>query len=149
MKNFIYETPTRVYFGRDEERKVGKLVAEFAPKKVLLDRVRKSLSEENIPFVELGGVVANPELALVRKGIALCLAEGVDFVLAVGGGSVMDSAKDIAMALTAPQVPIVPIPKPSASDILKASTGSAPITLQKEQTTDCAQLKRNPKFIVK
>lgn len=119
MKNFIYETPTRVYFGRDEERKVGKLVAEFAPKKVLLhyggksaqasgllDRVRKSLSEENIPFVELGGVVANPELALVRKGIALCLAEGVDFVLAVGGGSVMDSAKDIANGAANPEVDV-------------------------------------------
>ena len=119
MKNFIYETPTRVYFGRDEEREVGKLVAEFAPKKVLLhyggksaqasgllDRVRKSLSEENIPFVELGGVVANPELALVRKGIALCLAEGVDFVLAVGGGSVMDSAKDIANGAANPEVDV-------------------------------------------
>lgn len=109
MNNFIYETPTKVYFGKDEELKVGKLVAEYKPKKVLihyggksakesglLDRVKKCLEDEKIAYVELGGVVANPQLSLVRKGIKLCLDEGVDFVLAVGGGSVMDSAKDIA-----------------------------------------------------
>lgn len=119
MNNFIYETPTRVYFGKDEEQKVGKLVAEFAPKKVLihyggrsakesglLDRVKKSLADENIDFVELGGVVANPELKLVREGIKLCLDEGVDFVLAVGGGSVMDSAKDIANGAANPEVDV-------------------------------------------
>lgn len=109
MKNFIYETPTKVYFGKDEELKIGKLVAEYSPKKVLLhfggqsaeksgllNKVRKCLSDEKISFIELGGVVANPELSLVRKGIALCIEENVDFVLAVGGGSVIDSAKDIA-----------------------------------------------------
>ena len=109
MDNFIYETPTKVYFGRNEELKVGKLVAEYNPQKVLihyggqsaeksglLDRVRQAMEQEGISYVELGGVVANPELSLVRKGIELCLAEKVDFVLAVGGGSVMDSAKDIA-----------------------------------------------------
>ena len=95
MNNFIYETPTKVYFGKDEELKVGKLVAEYKPKKVLihyggksakesglLDRVKKCLDEEHIAYVELGGVVANPQLSLVRKGIKLCLDEGVDFVLA-------------------------------------------------------------------
>ena len=99
MNNFIYETPTKVYFGKDEELKVGKIVAGYAPKKVLihyggksakasglLDRVKKCLDEENISYVELGGVVANPELSLVREGIALCQKEGVDFILAVGGG---------------------------------------------------------------
>ena len=119
MKNFIYETPTKVYFGKGEEQKVGRLVAQYRPKKVLLHYggksaeesgllsvVRKSLSDENIPFVELGGVVANPELPLVREGIALCLAQGVDFVLAVGGGSVMDSAKDIANGAANPQVDV-------------------------------------------
>ena len=83
MNNFIYETPTKVYFGKDEELKVGKIIAEFHPKKVLvhfggnsarksglLDKVENCLREENISFVELGGVVANPELPLVREGIA-------------------------------------------------------------------------------
>ena len=119
MNNFIYETPTKVYFGKDEELKVGKLVAEYKPKKVLihyggksakesglLDRVKKCLDEEHIAYVELGGVVANPQLSLVRKGIKLCLDEGVDFVLAVGGGSVMDSAKDIANGAANPEVDV-------------------------------------------
>lgn len=119
MRNFIYETPTKVYFGKDEECRVGKLVAEYAPKKVLLHyggqsakksgllgRVKKALEEEGISYVELGGVVANPELSLVRKGIALCLSQGVDFVLAVGGGSVMDSAKDIANGAANPEVDV-------------------------------------------
>ncbi len=109
MNNFIYETPTKVYFGKNEELKVGKLVAEYHPQKVLihyggksakesglLDRVKKCLTDEGIKYVELGGVVANPELKLVREGIKLCIDEKVDFILAVGGGSVIDSAKDIA-----------------------------------------------------
>ena len=119
MNNFVYETPTKVYFGKDEELKVGKLVAAFEPKKVLLhygggsakksgllDRVKRCLEEENISYVELGGVVANPELALVREGIELCQKEGVDFVLAVGGGSVMDSAKDIANGVANPDIDV-------------------------------------------
>ena len=119
MNNFIYETPTKVYFGKDEELKVGKLVAEYKPEKVLihyggksakesglLDRVKKCLEDEKIAYVELGGVVANPQLSLVRKGIKLCLDEGVDFVLAVGGGSVMDSAKDIANGVANPEVDV-------------------------------------------
>ena len=119
MDNFVYETPTKVYFGRGEELKVGKLVKEFAPRKVLLhyggssaqksgllDKVRGCLKEEGIEFVELGGVCPNPELPLVRKGIKLCLDEGVDFVLAVGGGSVMDSAKDIANGAANPDIDV-------------------------------------------
>ena len=119
MDNFVYETPTLVYFGKDEEQKTGKLVAAYAPKKVLLhygghsaeasgllNRIRKSLTDENISFVELGGVVPNPELKLVREGIALCQKEGVDFILAVGGGSVMDSAKDIANGVANPDVDV-------------------------------------------
>ena len=109
MNNFIYETPTKVYFGKDEELKVGKIIAEFHPKKVLvhfggnsarksglLDKVENCLKEENISFVELGGVVANPELPLVKEGIELGKKEGVDFVLAVGGGSVLDSSKAVS-----------------------------------------------------
>ena len=92
MENFIYETPTKVYFGRGEELKVGKIVKDYNPRKVLLhyggksaqesgllDRVRKCLRDEGIYFVELGGVVANPELGLVRKGIELCRREGTHF----------------------------------------------------------------------
>ena len=72
----------------------------------LLDRVKKCLDEENISYVELGGVVANPELSLVREGIALCQKEGVDFVLAVGGGSVMDSSKAIANGVANPDIDV-------------------------------------------
>ena len=116
MDNFIYDTPTKVYFGKDEERNVGKIIAGYGAKKVLIhyggksakesgliDRVKSALTAENLQFVELGGVVPNPELSLVRKGIALCQKEGVDFVLAVGGGSVLDSAKDIANGLANPE----------------------------------------------
>jgi len=108
-----------VYFGRGEEEKVGNLVAAFNPKKVLihyggksakasglLDKVKASLDAANVKYVELGGVVANPELKLVREGIKLCLDEGVDFVLAVGGGSVMDSAKDIANGVANPEIDV-------------------------------------------
>ena len=119
MNNFIYDTPTKVYFGKDEEKKVGKIISEFGAKKVLihyggesakksglLDRVKGYLSEENIDFVELGGVVANPELKLVREGIELCKKEGVDFILAVGGGSVLDSSKDIANGVANPDIDV-------------------------------------------
>lgn len=119
MNNFVYETPTKVYFGKGEELKVGKIIAEYSPKKVLihygggsaeksglLQKVRKCLLDENISFVELGGVVANPELSMVRRGIKLCLDEGVDFVLAVGGGSVLDSAKDIANGTANPDIDV-------------------------------------------
>ncbi|MCQ2580048.1 MAG: iron-containing alcohol dehydrogenase [Treponemataceae bacterium] len=119
MDNFVYDTPTKVYFGKDEEKKVGKIIKEFGAKKVLihyggqsakksglLDRVKSYLEEEKIDFVELGGVVANPELSLVRKGIELCKREGVDFILAVGGGSVLDSSKDIANGVANPDVDV-------------------------------------------
>lgn len=119
MDNFVYETPTKVYFGKGEEEKVGRLVAEYKPHKVLihyggqsarksglLDRVKGSLDRENIRYVELGGVVANPRLSLVREGIGLCLREQVDFVLAIGGGSVLDSAKDIANGAANPEVDV-------------------------------------------
>ena len=108
MNDFQFYAPTKIIFGRPTERRVGSLVAEFPCKKVLLhygsgsvkrtgllDRVKASLREAGIPFVELGGVVPNPRLSLVREGIALCTKEGVDFLLAVGGGSVIDSAKAI------------------------------------------------------
>ena len=108
MYDFKYFTPTKVVFGRDTERRVAELVREFGGKKVLihygggsvvrsglLQRVTDALEAAGIPFVTLGGAVPNPRLGLVYEGIGLCKREGVDFLLAVGGGSAIDSAKAI------------------------------------------------------
>ena len=108
MRDFTYYTPTKVVFGRGTENRVSELVKEFGGRKLLLhygggsvirsgllDRVKRILREEGIPYVCLGGVVPNPRLSLVYQGIELCRREGVDFILAVGGGSVIDSAKAI------------------------------------------------------
>ena len=101
MFDFQLYTPTKVVFGRNTEAQAGALVKEQNAKKVLihygggsvvrtglLDRVKASLDAAGISYVELGGVVPNPRLSLVYQGIELCKAEGVDFILAVGGGSV-------------------------------------------------------------
>ncbi len=108
MHNFQYYTPTKVVFGKGTENETGKFVKDLGCKKVLvhygggsakksglLDKVCRSLQAEGIACVMLGGVVPNPHLSLVRKGIKLCKEEGVDFILAVGGGSVIDSSKAI------------------------------------------------------
>ncbi len=107
-QNFMYYAPTKVVFGRETELQTGELVKEQQCRKVLLhygsgsavrsgllDRIQKSLEEAGISYVTLGGVVPNPHLSLVYEGITLCKREGVDFILAVGGGSVIDSAKAI------------------------------------------------------
>ena len=109
MQGFEYYTPTKVVFGKDTENRTGELVKEQKGTKVLvhygtgsvkksglLDRVLASLDREGIAHVELGGAVPNPRLSLVYQGIELCKKEGVDFILAVGGGSAIDSAKAIA-----------------------------------------------------
>lgn len=119
MDNFIYDTPTRVYFGKDEELKVGEIIKGYNAKKVLvhygsksavqsglIGRVEQCLREQGIDYVLLGGVQANPEIKMVRRGIELCKREGVDFILAVGGGSVIDSAKDIANGVANPEVDV-------------------------------------------
>lgn len=108
MNDFTYYTPTKVVFGRDSELQTGTLVTELncrnvlihygggsAKRSGLLARIEKSLEEAGIRYVELGGVVPNPRLSLIYKGIELCKKENVDFILAVGGGSVIDSAKAI------------------------------------------------------
>ena len=108
IKDFNFYAPTRVVFGRDSEKKIGELVAACGAKKVLihygggsaqrsglLDVVREQLRSAGIDFCELGGVVPNPLLSKVREGIELCRREGVDFILTVGGGSVIDSSKAI------------------------------------------------------
>ena len=115
MYNFNYYTPTRVVFGRGAEEQTGRLVAQQGGRKVLIhygshsavrsgliDRIKASLDAEGIAHVELGGVVPNPRLGKVREGIELAGREGVDFLLAVGGGSVIDSAKAIGYGLAEP-----------------------------------------------
>ena len=108
MENFQYYTPTKIIFGRGTEEQTGQLAAEQGCKKVLvhygggsvvksglLERIYRSLDAAGIPYVSLGGVVPNPRLSLVYEGIRLARKEQVDFILAVGGGSVIDSAKAI------------------------------------------------------
>ena len=112
MLNFEYYTPTKVVFGKDAEKDVGRLILENSAKKILLhygsgsvkktgllDRIKKSLDENSLEYVELGGVKPNPRLSLVYEGIALGKREKVDFILAIGGGSVIDSAKAIAYGI--------------------------------------------------
>ena len=109
MIDFKYYAPTRVEFGRESEKKVAELIKMFGGKKVLLHyggksaersgllaEVENNLKEGGIEYVKLGGVVPNPRLSLVREGIELCKNEGIDFLLAVGGGSVIDSCKAIS-----------------------------------------------------
>lgn len=112
MVDFSYHAPTEVVFGKDSEHHVAALVKKYggtrlllhyggksAERSGLLDVVRGQLRQAGIAFVELGGVVPNPLLSKVYEGIDLCRSEGVDFILAVGGGSVIDSAKAISFGL--------------------------------------------------
>ncbi|MBO5998552.1 MAG: iron-containing alcohol dehydrogenase [Lachnospiraceae bacterium] len=109
MDNFTFYSPTYFVFGKDTEKEAGACVKRFGGSKVLihygggsvvrsglLDRVKASLEAEGIPYVTLGGVMPNPRSGLVYEGIDLCRKEGVDFILAVGGGSTIDSSKAIA-----------------------------------------------------
>lgn len=109
MIDFNYYTPTEVVFGKESEEKTARMVKKYGGKKVLvhfgggsaqksglLDKVCDLLKADGIQYVTLGGVVPNPRLSKVQEGIDLCRKEGVDFILAVGGGSVIDSGKAIA-----------------------------------------------------
>ncbi len=119
MNSFEFWSPTRVIFGNEAEKKVGEYLAKTGRKKVLLhygggsavrsgllDRLKENLAAHGISYVVLGGVKPNPELPLVREGIQLCMDSQVDFILAVGGGSVIDSAKAIAIGVANPQTDI-------------------------------------------
>ncbi len=110
MENFSFYSPTKFVFGKDSENQTGKLVKEFGGSKVLLhfgggsvvksgllDRIKKSLEAENIEYVELGGVHPNPLDTKVYEGIDIVRKNNIDFILAVGGGSVIDSSKAIAL----------------------------------------------------
>lgn len=113
--NFEYYAPTKVYFGKGEEKKVGSYVREYSAKHVLLvyggksakksgllDLVKESLQAEDILVSEIGGVVPNPHLDKVYEGIELGKRKGVDFILAIGGGSAIDTAKAIAYGIAEP-----------------------------------------------
>ena len=109
MDNFSYCTPTRYVFGRGTEKETGRLTAEMGVGKVLmvsgggsarrsglLDRVEASLREAGIEWIELTGIKPNPTDDRVREGIEICRREHIEGLLAVGGGSVIDTAKAIA-----------------------------------------------------
>ncbi len=112
MRDFTYYAPTEVVLGAESERQTAALIRKYGGTKVLLHYggrsaersgllalLRENLAAEGLSFVELGGVVPNPHLSLVRQGVELCKRENVDFILAVGGGSVIDSAKAIAYGI--------------------------------------------------
>lgn len=111
MRQFTYMNKTEIIFGKDTEKKVGEKIKGIGSKVLihygggsvvksgLLQRIQNALEAANIPYVTLGGVQPNPRVSLVREGIKLCRAEKVDFILAVGGGSVIDSAKAIGIGM--------------------------------------------------
>jgi len=109
MDNFVFQNPTKILFGRGMENEVGAEVARHS-RRILLhfgggsikasglyDRVAASLRQAKVEWIELGGVKPNPRLSLVHEGVRLCQRYNLDFVLAVGGGSSIDSSKAIAM----------------------------------------------------
>lgn len=111
MRDFEFLSPTKIIFGKNAEKKVGEEVKKYS-KKILLhygkgsifriglyDKIVTSLKEAGIEYIELGGVQPNPRLSLVREGIEICRKNNIDFILAVGGGSVIDSAKAIAVGV--------------------------------------------------
>jgi alcohol dehydrogenase len=106
MDSFDWSAPTRVIFGRGKENHIGDIVKSYGFKKILvhyglgsvktsglLDRVLLSLKENDIAFVEFGGVHPNPDIELIREAVAICRKEHIEMILAIGGGSVIDSAK--------------------------------------------------------
>ena len=112
MDKFQFFAPSEVLFGKNVEAQVGTMCKKYGAHKVLvhfggssaknsglLDRVCASLKEAGLEYVLLGGVVPNPLLSKINEGVELCRAEGVDFILAVGGGSVIDSATGTASGL--------------------------------------------------
>ena len=110
MLDFIYNTPTKVFFGKDRHLEVGKIISEFGYKKIMMqygkqsikksglyDQVMSSLKQNNIEVVELGGVEPNPKIDFVRNAIKIAKENGIELILAVGGGSVIDSSKYTAL----------------------------------------------------
>lgn len=107
--NYIFESPTRIYYGENEEKNIGTYIYSYGYKKILMvygkksakrsglyQKVVNSLNDNEIEFIELGGIGANPTLDMVNKGLNLIKNKNVDMILAVGGGSVIDVSKSIA-----------------------------------------------------
>jgi len=112
MNSFEFYSPTKVIFGRGAEERIGSEIKLFGGSKVLVhygggsikkiglyEKVVKSLKMNNIEFIELSGVMPNPRVSLVREGIKICKENDISFILAIGGGSVIDSAKAIAIGV--------------------------------------------------
>lgn len=112
MLDFTYNTPTTVYFGKDKHLEVGKIINGLGYKKIMLqygkgsikksglfDQVMKSLNEYDIQVVEMGGVEPNPKIEFVREAIKIAKATNVELILAVGGGSTIDSSKYTALGV--------------------------------------------------
>ena len=110
MLDFTYYAPTKVYFGRDKENDVGKIISNYGYKTIMMqygkdsikrsglfDRVMQSCAENGITIVEMGGVEPNPKVEFVREAVKLAKEKSVELILAVGGGSVLDSAKATAV----------------------------------------------------
>ena len=119
MEDFEFHSPTKVLFGKGAETRVGAEIASRGFHRVLvhfggtylaetgvLDRIHQSLTDAGLSYLDLGGVVPNPRLSHAKEGVALCKKEGVDFILGVGGGSVLDTAKALAAGLPRPEVPV-------------------------------------------
>lgn len=113
MYDFMYYAPTKVFFGKDSDKDVGGTIKkEYDPKKIivvygggsakksgLLDKVTGSIRAAGIDCIEFGGVEANPKVSYVSECVALCKKEKVDFIVAVGGGSVIDHCKSLSLCL--------------------------------------------------
>jgi alcohol dehydrogenase YqhD (iron-dependent ADH family) len=111
MENFIFKNATKIIFGRATELKVGQEVKQYSSKVLLhygtgnikktglYDKVVNSLKQTGVEFFELPGAQPNPRLSLVKEGINICRQKGINFILAVGGGSAIDSAKAIAIGV--------------------------------------------------
>jgi len=111
MNNFVFQNPTKIIFGKDTHLEVGKEIKPYADKILFVrlakasmerigiyDSIIKSLEEHGIEYIELDGIQPNPRLSKVREGAEICKRENISFILAVGGGSVVDTAKAIAAA---------------------------------------------------
>ena len=112
MRDFTYYAPTKVFFGKEKHKDVGKIISDYGYSKIMLqygsgsikksglyDEVLKSLKDNKIEVVEMGGVEPNPKLSFVREAVEIAQKEGVQMILAVGGGSVLDSSKATAVGV--------------------------------------------------